>query len=200
MDQARWVTTNSRILRLWISTEKKKLDDDSIHKLGLLVEFIINAYANAWFSIRVNPKWTFGPKIYLNFIRSLQKQDQEVRSAVEKTLQTGAYYCHSEMVLQHMLSEGDEEDRRFAVDMILKIREAEGHPEIGDQTCRKRKNPAINLEATSFHDLIDWSNVKSLFEPVLTTSISSKDLLSFIDHQMEVENWPVHTQVCSYEN
>ena len=136
-----------------------------------------------------------GPKIYLDVIKNIQKQDPKVQSIVEKTIRTGAYFCHSEMILQHLLSEGCAEERQFAVTTILQIREAKGHPEIGDGSFRKRKNPIINMKASSFMDLIDWSKKQLLHEPVLTTSIPSKDLADFLTQQMVVENFPVHTQV-----
>ena len=265
MNQARWVTTNSRCLRFYIS--KKKLDPMSTYKLRLIVEFIIKVYSNAWFSIRVDPRWTLGPKIYLgkaskngklndisqklgpglgsgfcpnkiccqncyiltkgwvgeefkcpdfsllfqpNFsfffghlhsdvIIKIQSQDEEVQKIVAKTIQNGAYFCHSEMILQHLLTDGNSGDRRFAYNTILKIREARGHPEIGDSSYRQRKNPPINMKATSFQDLIDWSKPDQLHEPVLTANIASKDLAQFLDHRMEVENLPVHTQVLFYD-
>ena len=50
MSEARWVTTNSRLLRVAIS--EHGLDPESTHILGLLVDYIVNVYANAWFSVR----------------------------------------------------------------------------------------------------------------------------------------------------
>lgn len=194
MSQARWVTTNTRVLYLFICVHG--LDPTSTYKLRLLVEFIINVYANAWFSLRINEKWTVAPKIYLDAILKLQSQDQVVQDAVARTFQTGAYWLHSEMILQHLLSEGSREDREFAYSTILQIRQAKGHGDIGDSSYRKRKNPPINMKATGFQDVIDWSNKLDLYEPVLTANIASKDLVQFLYNPMEVENLPAHTQVC----
>lgn len=58
------------------------------------------------------------------------------------TVQRSAWYGHSEAILQSMLCSEDDDERKKAVELILKIREAgDRHTQIGDRSLRPRKPP-----------------------------------------------------------
>ena len=54
LNHSRWVTTASRILRLYIATPQP----DS--KLKILTKYVIKVYAPSWFLIKKNPAFHFG--------------------------------------------------------------------------------------------------------------------------------------------
>ena len=101
--------------------------------------------------------------------------------------------------------------RARAVAQILKIREAireeqrlEKEGAAKKKRGRKPKKPSvrifrkpqsINLEATSYPDLIDWDNLENL-EPPLTRNISDEDLQNFVHNWnfLKLPRVPNHTQ------
>lgn len=103
------------------------------------------------------------------------------------------WYGFSESVLQAMLCSEEEQERRDAVEMILKIRgEGDEMTQLGDNRVRPRKTPTINTEATTLAQLIDWSSGVS--EPPLTCSLTTAEIKALVGNSMVVPNWPPHTQ------
>ena len=92
-------------------------------------------------------------------------------------------------LLQAMLCSSDSEYRKFAIETICKIR---GKSKFGDTSHRIRRNPTLNVNATSLDKLINWS--KDVHKPILTCSMSKEDLLKLEDNAMEVINFPFHGQ------
>ena len=80
-------------------------------------------------------------------------------------VRSGAWYSRSESVLLPLLGSHNAKDRKFAVEMILKIR---GNTEFGDLTVRDRKMPKLNLQATTHDHNMITLNVKESHEPVYT--------------------------------
>ena len=66
---------------------------------------------------------------------------------------------------------------------------------MGDSTPRQFKTPEVlNFEAEKLADLIDWEKVK-LTEPLITTSLSSDELLSLLETPLKVPStWQCHSQ------
>ena len=113
--------------------------------------------------------------------------------AVQKTLLTGAYSLNEDTILQAMLSGEDQDDRRFAIDKIIKNRELQGSPDIGNVAPEKRVNPKLNFfaEPLTLRTVINWDRV--FREPPLTCEIPSKDLHDFLDQRMAIPDFPSHT-------
>ena len=199
LNDARWNTRWSRLLRLYISKRdklQKKLSEEDEENLKLMVNFLMFCYIPAWFEIRLHQHLLDAPTIFLNLMTRLQSQPEIVRRSVEKTLQTGSYSLYEETLLQRMLCSDDPEDRRFAIQMIIKNRERAGNPDIGDLFPQKRINPKLNFDSRplTFRNVIDW-NKRVFREPPLTCKIPTKDLWSFLDKEMEFPaNFPNHTQ------
>ena len=101
-----------------------------------------------------------------------------------------AWFSHSEDVLLTLLSNHDKEERRFAVEKILGIRQGR---EKGDRSNRQKvcvEN--FNPDAKTLSELCTWySNV---FEPVLTFQLSLTDIETIIKEQFKVEYKPLHGQ------
>ena len=89
-----------------------------------------------------------------------------------------------------MLSSEDKEDRKFAVDNIMKIR---GKSELGDMSVRPRKTPKLNLNATSLKDLIPWKTAEC-DEPVFTCKMTKEQINECLDVPFKVPKFTIHTQ------
>ena len=97
-------------------------------------------------------------------------------------------------ILQMMLSMDDKEDRRFAIEKIVKNRERQGHPRFGDCGPEPRKNPKVNFDAKplTFRNVISWDRV--FREPALTSRLTTEQLYKYLDEKMVVPYIPNHTQ------
>jgi hypothetical protein len=178
-------------MRIWIS--KHNLNGNDLNNLKLIVEFCIGVYMVNWFYIKINSKWTQGPRHLLFQLQLLKEQSAEVKKIVMPTVKRSAWYGFSESVLQSMLSSEEEQERRFAVEKILQIRgEGDETKQLGDSSVRPRKTPSVNTEATSLSQLIDWSS--GVYEPPLTCSLTTYDIKTFVSKAMVVPDWPSHTQ------
>ena len=71
-----------------------------------------------------------------------------------------------ENILTSFLCSDDDSDRDFAIDTIIKIREGQDNPNVGNTRCRPHCTPGTNMDATSVRDLIDWE--EKTYEPVFT--------------------------------
>lgn len=191
VSHSRWLTTALRFCRLWIS--KHNLRGKALETLRLITEFVVGVYIPTWFYVKVRSKWVEGPRHILYQLECLRSQRKEVLSTVMPTVQRSAWYAHSEAVLQAMLCSDEEEERREAVERIIKLR-GEGYEEtqLGDNHVRPRRTPVINMGAVRLTELIDWS--VDVMEPPLTCHITTTALKKFLKEPMEVPDWPSHTQ------
>ena len=86
----------------------------------------------------------------------------------------------------------EEEERRWAVNMIISLRE-EGEERLGNDAPRRRRIPKLNFEATHIKELIDW-NKESIHGPPLTCHLTSAELREFCAAPMVVPVRSTHTQ------
>ena len=66
--------------------------------------------------------WLQEPGHVIHQLKLWGLQEAEVQYYTIDTVQRGSWYAHSECLLQTLLSSGKEEDRRFALSAIMKIR------------------------------------------------------------------------------
>ena len=119
----------------------------------------------------------------------LQKKKVQVIVAPHHIVRS-AWYSHSEAVLQTLLCSEDKEERKFAVDTIIKLR---GEEKLGDLINRIRVHgDTFNPDATKLVELCSWDS--NVFEPVLTCSLTMDDLKLFLVKPMVVPYRPVHGQ------
>lgn len=157
VSHSRWLTTALRFMRIWVS--KHGLKGKNLNNLKMIVQFCVGVYMVNWFNIKINSKWTQGPRHLLFQLQLLKEQCEKVRTIVMPTVVRSAWYGYSESVLQAMLCSEEEHERREAVEKILKIRgEGDETKQLGDNRVRPRKTPAINTEATTLSQLIDWTS------------------------------------------
>ena len=144
VSHSRWLTTALRFMRIWVS--KHNLKGKNLKNLRMIVEFCIGVYIVNWFNIKINHNWTEGPRHFLFQLQLLKGQCEKVKKIVMPTVCRSAWYGHSECVLQAMLCSEEEQERRDAVEKILKIRgKGDENTQIGDSSVRSRKTPSINI-------------------------------------------------------
>ena len=183
---SRWLTTANTFCLMWVS--KHGLKGKLLTRLRDIVSFIVQVYYPCWFKIKVCHSWVDGPDNVLYELSCLRTQKKSVRDVVEKVVRSSAWFAHSECVLITMLCSNDVEERSWAVDKILFIRDG---GELGDKSPRPRKLPLLNLQAETLVDLIDWEGAT---EPVLTSDLTKEELDKFRGAEMKVPYLCNHTQ------
>lgn len=183
---SRWLTTGCALLRLWVS--EHGLTGDLLLRLERIVTFAVTAYFKCWFEIKVKNSWLDAPRHILTSLKCARQQDKVVQDAVMPYVKNGAWFSNSEAVLQTMLCSRSSEERQFAVDKILELREGR---EAGDTSVRTMRKPALNVEAETLQDMISWEDAH---EPVLACSLSSDQLRDIIASPMVVAFYPCHSQ------
>ena len=157
------------------------------------MEFIIAVYFPCWFEIKVKSSWIEGPRHVLFQLKQLKTQKKQVVDIVMPTVRRSAWFAFSECIIQTLLCSNDEEERRVGVQKITELR-GEGNIMIqkGNDSVRPRRTPELNTEATKISELINWK--MPVYEPPLTTSLTTFEVKQFLSKPMEVPNWCCHTQ------
>ncbi|XP_065640314.1 uncharacterized protein LOC136072864 [Hydra vulgaris] len=110
-----------------------------------------------------------------------------------KTIMRSAWFAFSECIIQTLLCSKDEEERKFGVQKVLEIRGVgDDNTQFGDNSVRIRKTPCINTDADNLTNLIEWKDL--IYEPLLTTSLTTHKVRKFFHKPMVVPEWPCHSQ------
>lgn len=183
INHSRWLTTASRICKLYALTEEPS------STLQTLTSYIVNVYAPSWFHIKKHELAVDGPK-NLHFLirRSNLIADEAVKQIVQERIQWNGFFAHSENVLLAQLSSKKKSERLDAVLKILKIREHFSHNEI-----RQFRVPQINFEAKKWTDMIEYDRHST--EPPFTVGMTDDELIEIMDHQLKVPKYKCHTQM-----
>lgn len=125
--------------------------------------------------------------------KKFKTQKKQVLDIVMPTVRRSAWFAFSECIIQTLLCSTDEEERRVGVKKIAELRgEGDDMTQLGDNSVRPRRTPELNTEATKITDLIKWEI--PVYEPPLTTSLTTFEVKQFLSKPMEVPNWCCHTQ------
>ena len=191
VSHSRWLTTANRICRIWISNHD--IQGKDLENLRSISEFILGVYFPCWFKIKVEHSWIEGPKYVLYQLQQLKFQKEDVVKIVLSSIQRSAWFCFSECIIQTLLCSSTEEDRSVAVKKIKDIR-GTGNEDLqeGDSSPRPRKTPILNFNAEKLVDPISWES--PVYEPVLTTTLTTFEINEFLSKPMLVPNWPCHGQ------
>ncbi|KAG0723594.1 hypothetical protein GWK47_042412 [Chionoecetes opilio] len=184
----RWLTTAQSLVYMW--TRKYGLTGKELNTLEILVKYCLQVYFKLYYDIKVHHRLEDGPKHILMQLRVMRSQPKKVQIAVTFYVRTGAWFTHSECVLLSLMASQSEDDRRFAVTQILKLRAGE---EYGDTSVRPRSIPKLNLSATSLQTLISWQPGQ-VHEPAFTCSLSGDQIQEILVKPYEVPEFSIHTQ------
>ena len=194
VNHSRWLTTACRLCRLWVSKHTLRKNSVIYKNLKIIISFIVSVYAVMWFEIKCRSNILHGPR---HMLKAVQLVDMhcpvKLKAVVEEVMQRGGWHAHSENLLLSLLGSEDEEERKFAVDIIKKVR---GDSEFGDKSVRDFHVPLLNFKANSLFNLIDMSDIANIHEPVQTCQISTNELDQFLLCPFPSPDVECHTQSC----
>lgn len=99
LNHSRWLTTASRICKLYALTKKPSAT------LIALTSYIVNVYAPTWFYIKKHELAVNGPKNLYFLIKSSDSIiDGNVKLIVQKRIQRNVFFAHSENILLAQLA------------------------------------------------------------------------------------------------
>jgi hypothetical protein len=153
------------LLFMW--TRKHGLKGKDLKNLELLVKFCLQSYFKLYFDIKVKHHLIHGPYHVLTQLCILRTLPKKLRNIVTPYIRSGAWYSHTECILLSLLGSTDADDRKFAVDIILKMC---GKNELGDTSVRPRLMPKLNLK-----NMITWK-VKEAHEPIFTCKLTREEV------------------------
>ena len=194
---SRWITMGSRLGMEWIVKypESEQLTPEDARKLRIYVEFVTGWYFPVHFYIKKNPSYLLGPDHLLYALKLLRFQRQEVQDIVWDTIVRGGWFAHSENILTLLLVSLIFDDRKFAVDMTIRIRNGSefGHNKFRVRSCPEKQR-YLNKNATNIKELINWTTPKPTESP-LTVNMSTADLLKLLDSPLDAPDLgDSHTQ------
>ena len=157
---ARWVTTASNLLVLYMQEE------DPSEDLILMTKFIVNCYTPSLLNIKKTPHCTNGTKhVYemLQLCRELLEDDHpEIFSVVTGCIENNGYYFHPENIILSMVTDPDEDIRNEGIQLIEKYRSQDEERKkvaVGPKKVRSfRKPQKIDFNAKNYHDVVDFSD------------------------------------------
>ena len=183
---ARWLTTAECIIFMW--TREHGLTGKNLKLLRLLVKFCLEVYFPLYFAIKHSI--VDAPYHILTSLRILRTQPKCVKDVITFYVRKGAWYAHPECLLLSLLASSNSQDRLFAVNQILKLRNGD---EYGDNSVRPRVTPKLNLSATSLTNLISWKE-DEVQEPAFTCSITTAEIQTFVETPYKPPLFSSHTQ------
>ena len=167
-----------------------RLTGEQLKILEVLVRFTIDVYFKMYYDIKVQHHIKDAPLHLVHTLQLLAQQSEEVKEVVTKVIVRGAYSAHSENLLTSLLCSDNQEERRFAVNEILKVR---GGQEEGDMSVRIRRNPKINMAASAPIELIDWTS-ETVLEPVFTCNMTISEIEALVDEPLAIDNYTTHAK------
>lgn len=204
VNQARWVTTATNLMCLFVITENPPAN------LVLLVTFIINVYGPTICDIKKNWHVSCGPINFFNCLKRCRMMFQDHPKLWNEcmiTLQTNGFMCHIENVVLAMACDDNPDVRQQAVDIIENVRQKKQKSR--SKRVRKFIVPNIDFDAETYYTMIDFSKLKPVMNyvsPPLLDSYTIDDIkkMDFSDnfkhitcHQQHVERWVANTSSAS---
>ena len=131
------------------------------------------------------------PRHVLFQLKQLKYQEEVI--AILKTVKRSAWFAFSECIIQTLLCSNNEEERKLGVQKVLEISgKGDDNTQFGNNSVRCRKIPSINIDADNLMDLIEWKD--SVYEPLLTTFLTTHEVKEILYKPMVVPDWPCHSQ------
>ena len=185
---SRWLSTGESLMMLWMS--EHNFTRQTLKKLKLIVNFVCNVYFHMFYKIKVKHNIFYEPNHVVTQLRLLQSRPLQVVKIVSPYIQTGAWFAHSEAILLSLLASSTQAERKFAVEIVLKMRRED---EYGSMLPRPRRTPELNFKAKRVQDLILWDK-EHIHEPVFTCKLTKTEIRDIINNPLKVDYSPLHTQ------
>ena len=194
---SRWITFQSRILRLYMTSGVSR---NILPKLRKLALYVLNIYFPMHMNIKYKSSIVDG---CVNLFKEVSLIKKYVKSKVEQeyilsSLQVNSYFAHPHNVLISMLADESYVIRKEAIDIIVDLRNLD----YGEQSLDYYL-PKVNFEAVSYSKLCSMSKIDERWvyltfmnrleyvtEPPLTKNL---DLSQFLLERFS-SDLPCHTQ------
>ena len=183
MSHSRWLTTASRILRLYVSTSEPS------DTFVALTTFVMKLYVPMWFHIKTNYLAVDGAKNVHKTLVMFNKLPGATQKIIKPSIQRNAFFAHPENIIITML----QDDRDYIRELgWRRIKKARGN---GRGKVRQFRIPKLDFSSGDSTNMIDW-NEADLTEPPLTARYSDE----FIERQIQekgkliIESYLCHTQ------
>ena len=152
---ARWVTTASNILLLYMQEEEPS------DNLKQMVEIINNLYIPSLFNIKQNWHCSNGSRHLFDMIKLARDlfvpKHPDLFDVVKKTVRQNGFYAHPENVLLSMVHDDNDKIREEAIKIIEELRANDDDKQSGE--LRKFFVPKrINFEAKGYHELVNYAD------------------------------------------
>ena len=148
MTHSRWLTTASRALQLYVSTENLP------ENLQLMVDYIMQVYTPMWFKMKQSCSISHAPMHVFETISKCQKLPSKVRDIVTPVVERYSYGAYPESVVYAMVSSRNENHKELARRRILRCR-----GEKSSSCIRSFRVPKLNMNACSYIEIIDWRDI-----------------------------------------
>ncbi|KAK3924212.1 2,6-dihydroxypyridine 3-monooxygenase [Frankliniella fusca] len=194
LSHARWLTTASRILRLYISSNDPNL------ALILLAGFVMKVYATAWFQIKREPFSFKGPEHVLRMVQNSRYLPERIKKVIDPVIERNAFFAHPENILLAMLVDHDDNVRQLGVEKVLQARlDAENSTSDAPKSIRPFHVPKLNFEAECYWRLIDWETT-TVTPPPFVVEMKVDELRQLCEPdghlalRSTLKGYPCHTQ------
>ena len=171
MTNARWQNTQSRVLRVYMSTVSPT------EAQRRMTSFIIYVYVPTFLEVRQRNLLLEGPRHLLSMITRVKDTcTQDEVDVLTPHIQFNGYCGQYEVVLASLLASKDKVERKLALDIIKPLRVKEKR--LKRKTVRKVKTPQLNLEATTLSQMVDIHNAP--FSPPILFHYTDEELEQFL--------------------
>ena len=184
MTNARWQNTESRELRVYMSTASPS------QAQRRMTSFIIFIYVPSFLEIRQRNLLLEGPRHLLNIITRLRTYcTLEEVELLTPYLQCNGYFGQHEVVLASLLASWDRDGRELAFNFIKQLRKKEQRYK--KKTVRKVRSPQLNLEAIKLSELVDLREATTC--PPILFQHSDQELEQFLEEPYSEPGLPCTT-------
>lgn len=139
-----------------------------------------------WITIKTNPNCTNGTKHVMETIIKTPYISENMKKIVNPGIQRNAFFVDSKNMLLCMLSDQTKIIRELGYRQIVKARTS------NRKKVRQFIIPQLNFEATSYENLLDWTNLV-VTKPPLLTKLEDDELEDIVEVGFK-SHLPCHTQ------
>lgn len=190
INNSRWMTSASRILRQYVS------EINPSTSLVLLAKYVMCVYIPVWFQTKIQPFWYHGSKHFFHLLKYTRTHTPALLSSVTDTLLNNSFYAHPENLLLAMISDESESVRQKAYTKIIECRRSSND---FLRTFYRPTEVQMNLDCEVYHELIHWTKL-DITEPPITKQFSLSQLRAFKRSKdiINIPPIPSHTQSCEH--
>ena len=174
--KARFITTQNRMVRLYLSTEKPSL------RLKRTVHFVVKVFLPVILEAKIHHTEYVGPQIILKEVMlSRQHLTKKEFEAVHERISYNGSFAHPENVLLGLLNSQLLTERSFGVETLLKIREST------DSTLIRQFHSVDHRPNPQADSLMTLCTAPFTSEPPVTKSLSDEEVKNIVNQPLSTK-------------